>query len=80
MPYGLIVIAAVIWLTLDFVLATEVSRAAKGLVLGVLDVGLAGCFYWHHHALASLFLLVGLGLCLALHRLIAQARSSGRHD
>jgi hypothetical protein len=46
----------------------------------VLDVGLAGCFYWHHHALASLFLLVGLGLCLALHRLIAQARSSGRHD
>jgi hypothetical protein len=80
MPYTLIVIVAVSWLTLDFVLATEASRPAKGLVVGVLGVGLANLFYWHRHALAALFLLVGLGIFLALHRLIAQARSSGRRD
>jgi hypothetical protein len=80
MPYGFIVLIAVIWLTWDYVLATNVSRFAKGLVLGVLGVGLAGPFYWPRHALTALFLLVGLGIFLSLRRLIAQARSSGRRD
>jgi hypothetical protein len=80
MPYGYIVIIAVIALTLYYVFATAASLVSKALVLGVLGVCLA-CFFWlPRFSLAALFLMVGLGIFISLYRICAQAGSSDRRD
>jgi hypothetical protein len=80
MPYGYIVLVAVIALTLYYVFATSASVISKVLVLGVLGFCLA-CFFWlHRFMLADLFLMVGLGVFISFYRIIAQARSSNRRD
>ncbi len=80
MPYGYIVLVAVIALTLYYVFATSASVISKVLVLGVLGFCLA-CFFWlHRFMLAALFLMVGLGVFISFYRIIAQARSSNRRD
>jgi len=80
MPYGYIVIIAVIALTLYFVFATAASFIAKALVLGVLGVGLVGLFWLPQYSLAALLLMVGLGIFISFYRICAQARSSDRRD
>lgn len=80
MPYGYIVLVAVIALSLYYVFATSASFISKVLVLGVLGFCLA-CFFWlHRFLLAALFLMVGLGIFISLYRICAQARSSDRRD
>jgi len=80
MPYGFIVLIAVVALTLYFVFATSASVISKVLVLGVLGFCLA-CFFWlHRFTLAALFIMVGLGIFISFHRIVAQARSSDRRD
>ena len=80
MPYGYIVILAVIAMTLYFVFATTASLISKALVLGVLGFCLACIFWLHRFSLAALFLMVGLGIFISLYRICAQARSSNRRD
>jgi len=80
MPYGLIVVGAVIVLTLHYVFATGESWISKTLVLGILGFCLGGLFWWHRFSLAALFLLVGLGLYLSLYRICALASASGGRD
>jgi phosphatidylglycerophosphate synthase len=39
------------------------------------------CFFWlHRFTLAALFIMVGLGIFISFHRIVAQARSSDRRD
>lgn len=80
MPYGYIVIIAVIALTLYYVFATVASLISKVLVLGVLGVCLVFLFWLHRFSLAALFLMVGLGIFISLYRICAQARSSDRRN
>jgi len=80
MPYGYIVLAAVIALTLYYVLGTPASLVSKVLVLGVLGFCLACLSWWHRFTLAALFLIVGLGIFISLYRICVQARSSNRRD
>ncbi|MGA3284967.1 MAG: hypothetical protein ABSD57_10985 [Verrucomicrobiota bacterium] len=80
MPYGYIVIIAMMALTLYLVFATAVSLIAKALVLGVLGACLACLFWLPRFSLAALLLMVGLGIFISLYRICAQARSSNRRD
>jgi len=80
MPYGYIVIVAVIALTLYYVLATAASFVSKAVVLGVLGVCLVCLFWLHRFSLAAMLLMVGLGIFISLYQICAQARSSNRRD
>lgn len=62
MPYGYIVLFAVIALTVYFVFATPAPHIAKGVVLGVMGFCLACIFWWHRFTLAAFFIMVGLGI------------------
>jgi nicotinamide riboside transporter PnuC len=78
MPYGYIIIIAVIGLTLYFVFATGASRFSKTLVFGVLGACLLCRFWLHRYSLWALFVMVGLGIFISFYRIYEQARSSGR--
>ena len=80
MPYGLIVIAAVIALTVHYVFCTGASLIPKVLVIGVLGVCLAFIYWLHRFSLAALLLMVALGIYISFYRIYAQARSSNRRD
>jgi hypothetical protein len=77
-PYGYIVIVAVVALTLHFVFTTSASIAIKSIALGVLAFCLACLFWLHRFSMAALFLLVALGIFISFYRIWAQARSSNR--
>lgn len=80
MPYGYIVLAAVIVLTLHYVLTSPALLISKLIVLAVLGFCLA-CFFWlHRFTLAALFIMVGLGVYLSIYRICMQAGSSHRRD
>lgn len=78
MPYGYIVIVAVIALTWYYVFATDASLVSKALVAGVLGFCLACLFWWHRFSLAAFFLMVGLGIYISFYRIYEQSRSSDR--
>ncbi len=78
MPYGYIVIAGVMALTLYYAIATEASLISKVLVVGMAGFCLACLFWWHRFSLAALFIMVGLGVFISLYRIYAQSRSSDR--
>jgi len=70
MPYGLIVLVAVIALTAVYVFVTETSAPSKAFVVGVL----LASFVWRH----GLFLQVALGIFLSLYFTYLKSRSGGR--
>ena len=80
MPYGFIVIIAVIAPKLHFVFATKASLIAKAPVLGVLGICLAGLIWFPQFSLAALLLIIGLGIFLSLYQRCAKACSSDRLD
>ena len=78
MPYGIIVIVAVIAVVVNFVVRTDASVVAKGVVVALLGLSLA-CFFWlHRYTLTALFVMVGLGIFISLHRICVKAGSSDR--
>lgn len=79
MPYGYIVIIAVIGLALHHVFSTTAPLVSMVLVLGVLGVCLTRLFWLHLYPLVALFGLVRLGIYISLYRIIVQARFPDQH-
>ncbi len=80
MPYGLIVLVAVVALTYYYVFTTSASLISKAIVLGGLGFCLACFFLLQRFTLAASFIMTGLGIFISVYRIIAQARSSDRRD
>jgi hypothetical protein len=80
MPYGYIVIVAVIALTVYYVFLSEASLVSKIVVAGILGICLLDLYWLHKFGLWDLFLMVGLGIYISMYRLYAKARSSNGRD
>ena len=74
MPYGYIVVVAVLALTLYYVFATDASLISKVLVVGLLGFCLACLFWWHRFSLAALLLMVGLGIFISFYRIYKRSQ------
>jgi len=73
MPYSLIVVISVIGLTLWYVLVTDASSWSKAIVAGVLIFCLASMFWFPRLSLASLFLMVTLGIFISFYRIVQKS-------
>lgn len=75
LPYGLIVLVAIIALVVYFDFATEASWISKAVVTGLFLLSFVSFYRWTHSLVPiGLFLRVALGIYIVFYRIWQEAK------